>query len=51
MSNGRRLSRGDNRRNARLARLREVVPYEHAVLAVDLADDKQVLALTDHAAG
>ncbi len=48
MSNGRRLSRGDNRRNARLARLREVVRYEHAVLAVDLADDKQVFALTDH---
>lgn len=48
MSNGRRLSRGDNRRNARLARLREVLPLEHAVLALDLADDKQVFALTDH---
>lgn len=48
MSNGRRLSRGDKRRNARLARLREVIPFEHAVLAVDLADAKQVLALTDH---
>lgn len=48
MSNGRRLSRGDNRRNARLARLREVLPLKHAVLALDLADDKQVFALTDH---
>lgn len=48
MSNGRRLSRGDNRRNARLDRLREVLPHEHAVLALDLADDKQVFALTDH---
>lgn len=48
MSNGRRLSRGDNRRNARLARLREVLPLGHAVLALDLADDKQVFALTDH---
>lgn len=48
MSNGRRLSRGDKRRNARLARLREVIPREHAVLAVDLADDKQVFAVTDH---
>lgn len=48
MSNGRRLSRGDNRRNARLDRLREVLPREHAVLALDLADDKQVFALTDH---
>lgn len=48
MANGRRLSRGDNRRNARLTRLREVLPVEHAVLALDLADDKQVFALTDH---
>lgn len=48
MSNGRRLSRGDKRRNARLERLREVLPHEHAVLALDLADDKQVFALTDH---
>lgn len=48
MSNGRGLSRGDGRRNARLGRLRQVLPREHAVLAVDLADDKQVFALTDH---
>lgn len=48
MSNGRGLSRGDNRRNARLGRLRQVLPREHAVLAVDLASDKQVFALTDH---
>jgi transposase len=48
VSNRRRLSRGDNRRNARLTRLREVLPREHAILALDLADDKQVFALTDH---
>ncbi|MBM9469668.1 IS110 family RNA-guided transposase [Nakamurella leprariae] len=48
MSNGRGLSRGDKRRNARLSQLRRVLPREHAVLAVDLADDKQVFALTDH---
>lgn len=48
MSNGRRLSRGDKRRNARLGRLRQVLPRKHAVLALDLADDKQVFALTDH---
>jgi transposase len=48
MSNRRRLSRGDNRRNARLTRLRHVLPREHAILALDLADDKQVFALTDH---
>lgn len=48
MSNGRRLSRGDNRRNARLRQLRQVLPREHAVRALDLADDKRVFALTDH---
>ncbi|MDQ3455678.1 MAG: transposase, partial [Actinomycetota bacterium] len=48
MSHGRRLSRDDNRRNARLGRLREVLPREFAVLALDLADGKQVFALTDH---
>jgi transposase len=48
MSNGsRRLSRGDRRRNDRLARLRAVVTRETAVLAFDLAADKQVCALTD----
>ena len=48
MSNRRRLSRGDNRRNARLVRLREIVRRDHAVLAIDLASTKQVFALTDH---
>ena len=48
MSKGRRLSRGDNRRNARIGRLREVLARDRAVLALDLADDKQVFALTDH---
>lgn len=48
MSNSRRLSRGDLRRNSRLERLRCVLPRDHAVLALDLADDKQVFALTDH---
>jgi transposase len=48
VSNRRALSRGDKRRNARLTRLRQVLPREHAILALDLADDKQVFALTDH---
>ena len=50
MSNGsrRRLSRGDRRRNEKLARLRAVITRESAVLAFDLAADKQVCALTDH---
>jgi transposase len=48
MSNGnRRLSRGDRRRNDRLERLRAVVTPQSAVLAFDLAADKQVCALTD----
>jgi transposase len=48
MSDGsRRLSRGDRRRNDRLDRLRAVVTRESAVLAFDLAADKQVCALTD----
>src|SRR4051812_1020867 len=48
VSNRRGLSRGDKRRNARLTRLRQALPREHAILALDLADDKQVFALTDH---
>ncbi len=48
MSNrSRRLSRGDRRRNGQLVRLRAVVTRESAVLAFDLAADKQVCALTD----
>jgi transposase len=49
VSNGssRRLSRGDRRRNEKLARLRGVITRESAVLAFDLAADKQVCALTD----
>ncbi len=48
MAHANPLSRGDLRRNARLDRLRRVVSADRAVLAVDLADDKQVLVLTDH---
>lgn len=49
MSNrsSRRLSRGDRRRNEKLARLRAVVTRDSAVLAFDLAADKQVCALAD----
>ncbi len=42
-----RLSRGDRRRNEKLARLRAIITRETAVLAFDLAADKQVCALTD----
>ncbi|MDP1806621.1 MAG: IS110 family transposase, partial [Acidimicrobiales bacterium] len=41
------MSRGDRRRNEKLARLRAVITRESAVLAFDLAADKQVCALTD----
>ncbi|MGH3434046.1 MAG: transposase [Thermocrispum sp.] len=48
MSNSsRRLSCGDRRRNDRLAALRAVITRHSAVLAFDLAADKQVCALTD----
>lgn len=42
------LSRGDRRRNARLARLRELVPLDHAIVAIDLADRKQAVAVCNH---
>jgi transposase len=45
---GNGLSRGDKRRNAKLARLRELVPTDNAILAFDLADEKQAIVLTDH---
>lgn len=35
-------------RNARLARLRELVPLDHAIVGIDLADRKQMLVVTDH---
>jgi transposase len=42
------LSRGDKRRNARLARLRELVPADNAILGIDLADTKQAVVVADH---
>src|SRR5580693_6688339 len=46
--NGGGLSRGDRNRNARLARLRELVPLCNAIVGIDLADDKQAAVVTDH---
>jgi transposase len=48
MTNGNGVSRGDRNRNARLARLRELVPLGNAIIAVDLADKKQMVVVTDH---
>jgi len=42
------LSRGDRNRNARLARLRQLLPPENAIVGIDLADDKQAAVVTDH---
>ena len=42
------LSRGDRNRNARLARLRQLLPPENAIVGVDLADDRQAAVVTDH---
>jgi hypothetical protein len=48
VSNGNGISRGDRNRNARLARLRELVPTSNAIVGIDLADDKQMVVVTDH---
>lgn len=42
------LTRGDRRRNEKLAVLRAVVARDRAILAIDLGEDKQVAALMDH---
>jgi transposase len=34
--------------NARLARLRETVPLENAIVGIDLAERKQMVVVTDH---
>ena len=48
MGNGSGVSRGDRNRNARLARLRSLVPVTNAIVGVDLADRKQMVVVTDH---
>ena len=48
MANGSGVSRGDRNRNARLSRLRELVPTSNAIVGIDLADSKQMVVVTDH---
>ena len=48
MANGSGVSRGDRNRNARLARLRELVPPDNAIVGIDLADKKQMVVVRDH---
>jgi transposase len=48
MGNGSGVSRGDRNRNARLDRLRALVPVSNAIVGIDLADKKQMVVVTDH---
>jgi transposase len=48
MGNGSGVSRGDRNRNARLERLRALVPVTNAVVGIDLAGKKQMVVVTDH---
>ena len=45
---GNGTTRGDRRRNARRERLRGLLPRDGAVIGIDLAEDKQALAVVDH---
>jgi len=47
-SGGSGMTRGDLRRNARRERLRAVLPRSGAVIGVDLAEEKQAIAVIDH---
>lgn len=48
MPNRRPLTRGDRRRNEKLARLRAIVRPELAVVGIDLASAKQAAVVADH---
>jgi hypothetical protein len=48
MGNGSGVSRGDRNRDARLERLRALVPVTNAIAGTGLADKKQMVVVTDH---
>jgi transposase len=48
MTHGNGVSRGDRNRNSRLARLRDLVRPEHAIVGIDLADKEQMVVVCDH---
>jgi transposase len=48
VSKGSGRTRGDRRRNARRERLGEMLPRDGAVIGIDLAEDKQAIAVVDH---
>jgi hypothetical protein len=45
---GNGTTRGDRKRNARRERLRALLPRDGAVIGIDLAEDKQAIAVIDH---
>jgi len=47
MGNGSDVSRGDRNRNARLKRLRALVPVSNAIAGIDLAAKKQMVVVCD----
>jgi transposase len=48
VGNGSGVSRGERNRNARLARLRGLVPPANAIVGIDLAGKKQMVVVCDH---
>jgi transposase len=48
VSNGSGTTRGDRRRNVRRERLRGLVPRGGVVIGIDLAEDRQAIAVLDH---
>jgi len=48
VGNGSGVSRGDRNRNARLVRLRLLVPAGNAIVGTDLPDAKQMVVVCDH---
>ena len=42
------MTRGDRRRKSRRERLRGLLPRDGAVVGIDLAEDKQAIAVIDH---
>ena len=45
---GNGTTRGDRKRNARRERLRALLPRDGAAVGIDLAEDKQAIAVVDH---
>ena len=48
MGKGSGAMRGDRRRNSRRERMRGLLPRDGVVVGIDLAEDKQTLAVVDH---